>query len=538
MWKLTNWFALLSAAATFCAHADSIPLRSPLGTNLDVVSYYSTQIPFVDVMKSSGAWISGDSSKWDNQQRLDLDADGWVRSLAPGQIARTLALREIGDRFPAGQYVVRYKGRGEMKFDFAAKVLSQKPGEIVLQVTPNDGGLYLRIEATNPADYLRDIRITLPGGICEGDPFKRIAAAKSCGKQRYLAFADHSNEILFNPDFLDRLRNYSVLRFKDWLQTDAADNPVTNWSQRTTLSYRTWSVASGVPVEIMLELANRLKAQPWFTMPHKTDDAYARNFAQLVKAKLDPGLRVYVEHSNEVWNQIYSQYAYAVKMAAAQPSRVDNMQYHALRSRAIGETFKTELGAGRVISVLGAQAVWAAPAQRGLDFLKSRFGAASGIDAVAIAPYFDLIVGPQDAPRFIAMKPDELFAHVRTARLPAALAATREFRKLADTYRLALIAYEGGQHLVGLNEALNNAELTNAFIAFNRDPRLKQLYLDYLTGWKQAGGQLFVHYTDTGKYSKWGSWGSLEYIAQQRAIAPKFDALQTFIEMNPVWWPQ
>jgi len=136
------------------------------------------------------------------------------------------------------------------------------------------------------------------------------------------------------------------------------------------------------------------------------------------------------------------------------------------------------------------------------------------------------------------MKTDDLFAHIRTARLPAALAASREYRKLADSYRLALIAYEGGQHLVGLNEALYNNELTNAFVAFNRDPRLKQLYLDYLAGWKQAGGQLFMHYTDTGKYSKWGSWGSLEYITQPRVNAPKFDALQTFIEMNPVWWPQ
>ncbi len=538
MWNLTGWFLLLAMPAAFCAQADPIPLRSPIGTNLEPVTYWSTQVPFVDVMKSSSPWISGDGSKWDNQRPLDLDANGWVRSLAPGQIARMLALREIGDRFPAGQYVVRYKGKGELKFDFAARMLSQKPGEILLQVTPKDGGVYLGIEATDPADYLRDIRITLPGGICEGDPFKRVVSAKSCGKQRYLAFADHSEEILFNPDFLDRLRNYSVLRFKDWLQTDAAENPVDNWSRRTPVSNRTWSVASGVPVEIMLELANRLKAQPWLTMPHKTDDAYARSFAQLVKSKLDPGLRVYVEHSNEVWNQIYPQYAYAVKMAAAQPSRIDNMQYHALRSRTIGEIFKAELGTGRVVAVLGAQATWAAPAQRGLEFLRSRFGTSLGIDAVAIAPYFDLIVGPQDAPRFTAMKTDDLFAHIRTARLPAALAASREYRKLADSYRLALIAYEGGQHLVGLNEALYNNELTNAFVAFNRDPRLKQLYLDYLAGWKQAGGQLFMHYTDTGKYSKWGSWGSLEYITQPRVNAPKFDALQTFIEMNPVWWPQ
>jgi hypothetical protein len=67
---------------------------------------------------------------------------------------------------------------------------------------------------------------------------------------------------------------------------------------------------------------------------------------------------------------------------------------------------------------------------------------------------------------------------------------------------------------------------------------MKQLYLDYLQGWRREGGELFVHYTDIGRYTKWGRWGALEYLAQPRISAPKYDALQSFIEQNPVWWTQ
>ncbi len=518
--------------------AQTFKLRSAVGTNLAPITYWTTQVPFVDVMKSSSAWISGDSSNWDNQQPLDVDANGWVRSLAPGQVARMLTLREIGSHYPAGQYFVRYKGKGTLKFEFAARVVSEKLGEMVLQVTPSDAGIQMVIETTDPANYLRDIEIIMPGGICDGDPFTHIASARKCGGRRFLSFADNSRSILFYPVFLDRLRAYSVLRFVDWMQTDATDNPVTRWSQRTPLLYRTWAAASGAPIEVMIELANRVGAHPWFNMPHQSDDAYAQNFAQTVKAKLNPALRVYIEHSNEVWNPQFPQYAYSVKQAAAQSPRIDNMQYHALRSRRLGDIFKGVLGSARVVTVLGAQADSLWTARHGLDFLQSRFRRVIGVDAVAIAPYFGIAPDPMEAGAYSAMTLDTLFTFVNNTNLPAVIARIKHYRNLADAHGLSLIAYEGGQHMVGINGAQNNAELSTLFQAFNRDPRIKRLYLDYLAGWKQAGGELFNHYTDVGRYSMWGSWGALEYIAQPRAAAPKFDALQTFIEQNPVWWAQ
>lgn len=510
-------------------------LRSPVGTNLDGIAYWSPQLPFLDVMKFSSPWISGDGTNWDNQQPLDLDANGWVRSLAPGQIARKLTLREIGDRYPGGQYTVRYKGEGTLKFGFAAQVVSQAPGQMLLQVTPNSGGVYLVIEATNPANYLRDIEIIMPGGICEGDFFTHAASAEAC-TSAFLPFADHHRTIIFYPVFANRLRGYSALRFMDWMSTN--NSPVRNWGLRTTVAYSTWSTTGGAPLEVMIALANLLQVHPWFTLPHQADDAYAQQFAALVRARLDPKLGVYVEHSNEVWNSQFKQYADTVNAAKAQTPPLDNMQYHALRSRSIGKIFKDALGGTRVTAVLGAQAANPWTATRGLDYLKSQFGSAIGIDAVAIAPYFGISVKPAELLAYEALSLDALFSSM-SATVSQSGKWVADYRAtVANAYGVRLIGYEGGQHMVGIWGAENSAALNTLFDDFNRDPRIKQMYLAYLAGWKQNGGELFVHFTDVSRYTKWGRWGALEYISQARQESPKFDALQTFIEQNPVWWKQ
>ena len=514
--------ALLCALFATTGHAQSYKLRSAVGTNLAAVEYWSSQLPFVDVMKSSSAWVSGDKDTWDNKQAIAVDADGWVRSLAPGQIARTLMLRAIGGNYPAGQYVVRYKGQGTLGFAGSVVVLARKPGEILLQVTPDAEGLLVNLEATSPGDYLRDIQVTLPGGVCEGDPFRHAASASQCRRQRFLAYADHARDILFNPVFLERLRAYSVLRFMDWMRTNNSQEGA--WQERVLPSHRTWTTPKGVPVEVMVELANRLDAHPWFTLPHLADAAYARSFALAVKAGLERSLRVNVEHSNEVWNGLFSQ------------ARGMTPELHAQRSRMLGEVFKGVLGADRVMAILGAQAASPATAVRAIDSLKALHGAALGIDAIAIAPYFGLTPDPMEAEKFAAMTLDELFAHVRTVSLPGSAATMKAYRTLANAHGLRLVSYEGGQHLVGILGAENNERLTALFLAFNRDARIRQMYLDNLAAWKDAGGELFVHFTDAGRYDKWGSWGALEYISQPRAAAPKFDALHSFIERNPVWW--
>ncbi|HRD72788.1 MAG TPA: hypothetical protein PK216_07175, partial [Aquimonas sp.] len=107
-------------------------------------------------------------------------------------------------------------------------------------------------------------------------------------------------------------------------------------------------------------------------------------------------------------------------------------------------------------------------------------------------------------------------------------------RSAATARALSLIAYEGGQHLVGIFGVENNNAITDLLTSANRDPRMGQAYASYLAQWNAMGGELFVHFTASGDYSKWGSWGAVEFLDQPDT--PKQQALRDFGLNHPCWW--
>jgi hypothetical protein len=58
------------------------------------------------------------------------------------------------------------------------------------------------------------------------------------------------------------------------------------------------------------------------------------------------------------------------------------------------------------------------------------------------------------------------------------------------------------------------------------------LYAQYLANWVAAGGDGFIHYSNVTAYTKYGSWGALEYEDQDPATAPKYQALMTFASQH------
>jgi len=185
------------------------------------------------------------------------------------------------------------------------------------------------------------------------------------------------------------------------------------------------------------------------------------------------------------------------------------------------------------VRVMGSQAANSWVSEQVLGFED----AALSTDALAIAPYFGGYLGGTDEEsRVQAMSVDDLVAELDGTALPDAAAWMQAQAATAATFEVDLVAYEGGQHLAGVGGVENNETINALFDAVNRDPRMRDLYLAYLETWHEAGGKFFVNFTSCGRYSKWGRWGSLEYLSQPRAEAPKYDALQTFIETTPIWW--
>jgi hypothetical protein len=155
-------------------------------------------------------------------------------------------------------------------------------------------------------------------------------------------------------------------------------------------------------------------------------------------------------------------------------------------------------------------------------------------DAIAIAPYFGNKFGdPKTADQVVQMSIEQLLVGCRDT-IRENRKNTQQYAAEAHKRGLQLVAYEGGQHLVGYSGAENNDRLTRLFFAANRDPEMKDVYLEDLNAWKESGGELFCLFSSMTKPTKWGSWGILESEGQKVETSPKYQAVQEFLRKNPI----
>jgi hypothetical protein len=531
--------------------ATKLPLS--VGIGLAGISDWSTQNPFLDAFKTSRAWIpqceGGElgclaSGQWDTGESklIDLDANGWVKSLppasAPPKFTRvaTLLFRDIAGRYPLGRYLVLYDGEGKIEYKFVKQDLAaSKPGRHVIIPDGSNSGIGIVISQTDPqrnGNYIRNIRV--------------IPAAYE---------ANYRAGEIFHPNFVTRLIPFKTLRMMDWMATNNSEQQT--WQGRPRVAQASYAYQGGVPVEIMVALANKLQASPWFTLPHKANDDYVRNFATYVRDHLDPKLKVYVEYSNEVWNGMFQQQRWAEIQGKARwgaKTEAAFMKWYGFRAAQVSQIWKQVFGAqanARVLSVFATQTAWHGLETAGLNIQVTPGQPASKFfDVYAIAPYVGSDLGsPQNQAKIKSWLGDPDGGYVRLFRqmrmgdllrsnpkdlgrsLSQLILDMRYHKQVAQKMGYALTAYEGGQHLVGHLGVENDQALTDFFIGANRHPRMYEIYQELLQAWKQAGGSTFMHFVDIGNPGKWGSWGALEYPTQPQG-SPKYNALIQFIDKN------
>ena len=492
---------VLSAAWSFAEEAK----RAPLGMNLSGVVDWSEEIVFVDVFRAARPWISQAQGKpWGQGGPLALDAKGNVLSLAEGQSAESVVWTGFDQRFPSGRFTCLYEDDGDLEFLQDAKILERSPGKLIVDVQPKHGGAHLKLTRVNPKDPVRNIRLILPGH-----------------EKTY-------REQPFHPDFLARWKGFAAFRFMDWARTN--DSKIAEWSDRPTLDMHSQAMR-GVAPELMIELANRLEVDAWFCIPHLAKDDYVRQFARLVKEKLDPRRRVYLEYSNECWNGQFGQARYCAeqgkKLGLSENGYEAQLRFYSQRSVEIFDVFAKEFAApDRLVRVIAVQSANPWTGKTALDWKN----AAARCDAVAIAPYFGHRWGnPKQAEIGLAMSLDE-FVRELAEDLQESQKSMASYGALAREKKLQLLAYEGGQHLAGHGGAENNERLTERLQAANRHPGMQRLYAQNLRDWNEAGGGLYCVFSSLGRFSKWGSWGVLEHFGQDPAAAPKYQALREYLQ--------
>ena len=496
------------------------PAQSRLGINFPAVADYSTDYAFVDVFRMSRKWISQrEGEKWGAGPELARDANGWITHLEPNCWAETPVLSCSRGHAPAGDYVCLYDGEGTFDFRFNAKIISNTPGRLVVRInseTSNqpDGGTFLMLRSTNPTNYVRNIRLIMPG-------FEATYRSQP-----------------FYPPFLARWGEFNTVRFMDWLQTNNGTRQL-EWTNRATTNFCNYT-ERGVPVEVMVDLCNRLKVNPWFSMPHPASDDYIRQFATLVHRTLDPALQVYIEYSNEVWNGGFDQHKYAeqkgkeLNLGPAERPWEGAAVFYGLRSQAIFKLWEQAYGGrDQLVRVIAWQAAGGSYWTDGLVLGKNETG--KNADALAIAPYLTMCIGTGTKPTADTVAHwtvDQVLDYVETNALPECLSWTATSKAIADKYGVRLICYESGQHLVGVGEGQNNEALAKVFNAANRHPRMGAIYTRYLDALRAAGCDLMCLWNSTGIWTKWGSWGLTEYLDETAATQPKLKAVSDWNRQN------
>ena len=511
-----------------------------MGTNLGFFADYA-EWALVDVFKMSAPWVSGVAwtpdgppSQWDDGRPLDVDAQGWVRSLLPGQVARTTILWGPLPTRPGGRYVVLYEGEGTLAYSGGAtRLVSSTPGRDLIDVDPTTG-IELDVVATNPENYVRNIRVIMPGGIYASDPYTLVTEPDPA-RTDYLSFEEHYSQIVFHPDFLASLRGFSGVRFMNWQHTNGS--PETGWGDRPRLDDARWTV-HGVPLEIICQLANQVGFDPWINLPHLADDNYLRQAATLIRDRLDPALTPYIEYSNEVGNTAFEQHTYLRSRGLSLGLDPDGYRaawrYYTIRATQMFTIFETVYGdPDRFHAVLGSSAAEPWVTQLILDDPDTR----THTDLVTIDGYFGYEANwNSNCDRIAAMNLNQFFDYLATEALPLGQQRTQAHTAITSSYNIGLAFYEGGQHLTVNDCAGNTAKrqtIETLFDQANRDPRIKDIYLTHFTNTWQAGTTLFNHYVNTDKWTGDSRFGSREHLNQTRQQAPKWDAIQTIIDNRP-----
>lgn len=517
-----------------------------LALNLAPVNDWSTQMPFLDLMKSARPWIAhrpGQWGGWDHAALVaggHLSARGWPLSLPSGATGMsTLVLTDLPpDSAPttAGRHAVTWQGRAWVRVEGRGRLFKRAEQSLSFDFTPGPGGVILTISHIDPADPIRDIAIV-----------------------RQDRQAAHRAGALFNPDFLARLRGVEMIRLMDWGGTNGST--LARAEDRPRPDDAMWT-RHGVPVEVMVDLANALQADPWFCLPHLATDDLVAEMARIVRDRLAPGLRAHVEHSNEVWNWAFPQAEWAAAQAVAMGGTRDGwVQAHALRAAHAMRLWSAEFGPAapeRLVRVLGVQTGWLGLEAQMLDPPLARGGARprDAFDAYAVTGYVAVRLGAPDRAPLLAgwlkasraqaerqgaaagLTGDALAAHVAAhrfdlatdragAELTAGAITGDATDSLADLLGrvlpyhaeaarkagLRLVMYEGGTHVTGSAGPVADPEVQAFYDHLNYSPAMGAVMTDLRAGWARLTDAPFAAYMDVQAPTGWGSWGTLRHLS-------------------------
>lgn len=516
--------------------AEAPSTTGKIGVNLQLYgnSYFGTQYPFIDRMKTSryvGAsppWQGRDSGYGNASTPLPINAQGYPTAF-PGDIMDCWTLVGLDPLTGpnSDDYMLTWDGAGTVYPPGA--LVSSAPNSIrFTAVTPP--GEFVAITAL-PVTNIKIVSVS-------------HVALEASGET-------------FTPEFLAKCAQWDVLRFMQWGQ-NATTATETSWGDRYPLNYASWGET--VPLEVMVDLCNAAGTDMWYCLPYTADDTYVTNAAAYIRDNLDSQLKVHIEWSNETWNFTYPVWGYCDDAGQggtvfpADPAK--GYKYAGYRAAQVAALCNTVFAGAptRLRNVLGAQADYPAVVNyKKIGALAASVGAiATLFDEVAIATYFGDTLSGHNAPdratilgwagagstgvddAFEELEHGGLLTYDRKDLDYAITNFWEPHNDFAVAEGLALVAYEGGAHLVP-NSGFSGGDVATMLAFFETmtaDTRMGTLYTRMMTEFRALSeAEELIIYADSGQPGDAGLWGMLD--STYDSSSPRYDAAAAFQASPP-----
>jgi hypothetical protein len=493
---------------TATSAADSGALN--LGINLDGPAYWSPLGSHCDATTAFSPWMEPNTTDYGSTGLYVTDPSKLTQDNYPLKNADSITLL-LG--YNSGTFNVSFDGSGELIIQ-GQKNWSKSGNRSTGTVNLQNGNLSLiqirNVDTSNPIRNLKIVPANEPECVA-GNTYRNL--------------------------FLTKLAPFRTLRFMDWMSTN--ESRLVNWSDRSTknsfghMSARLGQGNLGVAYEDLIELANITGKDIWVNVPAHASDDFIRQFARLLKNNLNTNSKVYVEYSNEVWNSIFEQHAYARSMGRTNaPGDLKTKSdtevaayYYGMQTKKMADIFKSEYGASafeqRIYPVLGSNIVAAYWPYWAFDAIKALYpnesgvttGSVHNIRAIAVNPY----LGSDQLDQVSGNDIFEKLKKIVTEKNAVWLASMKNVNKGAG-YNLPYVIYESGQHLVGKSyNGVNYHEALN-------DPRMADVYKTLYTWWNNENpGQPAVHFAFISKQGPDADyhWGLFENMNQTTSVRYK-----------------
>jgi hypothetical protein len=174
---------------------------------------------------------------------------------------------------------------------------------------------------------------------------------------------------IFNPHWVDWIRDAGVLRFMDWMVTNSS--AVVNYSDIPTEAHAMWtqrkeptlgSVKEGVPISLIWKLAILADCDVWLCFPHQATNACVDAIMTELWSNLSSTTKkIWVEYSNEPWNFGFGQLSYFNAQSIIKYGVQQGMNWHGFRAAEVMGRCINVVGSGnrsRLYTVLNCQTTW------------------------------------------------------------------------------------------------------------------------------------------------------------------------------------